>query len=317
MPNGNQGSNRLNSHDPTRQTASWGIGFAIAASLLFGSVTPLKKVLLHQIEPWMLASLFSLGAGIGLALVYGMRQLLARFSDVKPVRLQGIQLQDWGWLSAGILTGSVLAPVLLIFGLVYSPASIVSLLLNLEGALTALIAWFVFREKFSWRLLSGIGVIIAGSVLLSWTNYLAVGASWGSLAVIAACICWGIDNNLTRQISQRDSLQVATIRSCISGAVSVGIALLLGEAQPSLLAITGVSILGFFTHGLSLLCFVLALRYIGASRTGAYFSLTPFIGAIGSILFLGEQPPAYLFITLGLMMFGVWLCITEQIRQET
>ncbi len=295
----------------TRPQASLGIGFAITASLLFGSVTPLKKILLHQIEPWMLASLFSIGAGVGLALIYGWRELV-----VQPMQNRRIRRQDWGWLSAGILTGSILAPVLLIFGLVYSSAAAASLLLNLEGALTALIAWFIFREQFSWRLAAGIVVIILSSMFLSWTNYLEVGVSWGALAVIGACLCWGIDNNLTRQIAERDSLQVATIRSCISGVVSVGIALLMGEAQPTVKAITTVGILGFFTHGLSLLCFVLALRNIGASRTGAYFSLAPFIGALGSIMFLGEQPPPYLLITLALMMLGVWLCITEQMQQN-
>lgn len=278
-----------------------GVFCAIAASLLFGSSTPIAKVFLNQIEPWILAGWFSLSAGIGLGVCYLLSRGLSRKSSL-DTDLKG---KDWMWLSMATLAGGVTAPVLLMFGIANSPASSAALLLSLEGVLTALIAWFIFRERFDWRLAWGMATIIAGSVVLSAAKYSEFKVSWASLAVVGACLAWGIDNNLTRQISHKNPLQISTIKSCAAGVVNIAIALGLGESLPSPPLLLVTSAIGLLNYGVSLNLFVLALRYIGASRTGAFFSLAPFVGAALSVIALGERVTYQLVAAGGLIAFGV------------
>ena len=209
------------------------------------------------------------------------------------------------WLSGATLAGGVTAPVLLMFGIANSPASSAALLLSLEGVLTALIAWFIFRERFDWRLAWGMAAIIAGSVVISAAKYSVFKVSWGSLAVVGACLGWGIDNNLTRQISHKNPLQISTIKSCTAGVVNIAIALTLGESLPRLPLLLVTSAIGLLNYGVSLNLFVLALRYIGASRTGAFFSLAPFVGAILSVIVLGESVTYQLVVAGGLIALGM------------
>ena len=278
---------------------------AIAASLLFGSSTPIAKVFLDQIEPWILAGWFSLSAGIGLGIFYLLSRGLSRSSS--DTDLKG---KDWMWLSAATLAGGVTAPVLLMFGIANSPASSAALLLSLEGVLTALIAWFIFRERFDSRLAWGMAAIIAGSIVISTAKYSVFKVSWGSLAVVGACLGWGIDNNLTRQISHKNPLQISTVKSCTAGVVNLAIALALGESLPSKLPLLLVtSAIGLLNYGVSLNLFVLALRYIGASRTGAFFSLAPFVGAVLSVIALGESVTYQLVAAGGLIAFGVLVMV--------
>jgi drug/metabolite transporter (DMT)-like permease len=280
---------------------SRGAACAIAASLLFGSSTPISKVFLSQIEPWILAGLFSLSAGIGLGIYYILSRGLVRKSSPDK-NLEG---KDWIWFSAATLAGGVTAPVLLMFGIANSPASSAALLLSLEGVLTALVAWSIFRERFDWRLALGMAAIIAGSVVISSAKYSEFKVSWGSLAVIGACLSWGIDNNLTRQISHKNPLQIATIKSCIAGVVNITLALALGESLPSPPLLLVTSVIGVLNYGMSLILFVLALRYIGASRTGAFFSLAPFAGAVLSVIVLGDSVTYHLVAAGGLIALGM------------
>lgn len=225
--------------------------------------------------------------------------------------------KDWIWLSGATLAGGVTAPVLLMFGIANSPASSAALLLSLEGVLTALVAWLIFRERFDWRLTWGMAAIIAGSLVLAWAKYSEFRVSWGSLAVVGACLGWGIDNNLTRQISHKNSLQIATIKSCIAGVVNVTIALALGESLPTPPLLLLTSVIGMLNYGVSLILFVLALRHIGASRTGIYFSLAPFVGAVLSVIALGESVTYQMVAAGGLMAVGIWLCLPKPIRPTT
>lgn len=288
--------------------------YAMSAAFLFGTGAPFRKLLLdRQVDSLVLACLFSVGAAVGLAIIYLLRYWLTR----EPQSLHRVKSYDWGWLISGSLVGALISPILLVVGIASSSASTASLLLNLEGVLTAAIAWILFKEAFSWRIVWGMVAIISGSALLAWSTYREFGLTWGTIAIMGACFGWALDNNLMRKVSMRDSIQVSMLKSGLAGVLSLLILLPLQSSFPSMAIASVAGALGFITQGISLIFFVLALRYIGSSRTGAYFSLAPFIGAALSILLLNEPAPPFLFVTTGLMAIGVWLCITEQVHRDT
>jgi drug/metabolite transporter (DMT)-like permease len=289
-----------------------GVFFAIAAALLFGVSTPLAKALLGETTPQMLAGLLYLGSGLGLALI----QLISkRFQAQQPAEAS-LKQRDWLWLGGAILAGGVLAPVLMMLGLSATPAAIASLLLNLEGVLTALIAWFVFQEHFDRRIAIGMGAITAGSAVLSWQDHLNFNGNWGFLLIITACLGWAIDNNLTRKVASADPIAITILKGCVAGTVNISISMAMGNHLPSPLIIGLSFTMGFFGYGISLVLFILALRYIGTSRTGAYFAIAPFAGAAISVLFFKEVITSNLILATGLMGIGVWLHLTEQHDHE-
>lgn len=285
------------------QKFSSGVGVALGAALLFGFSTPLAKLLLGQVSPILLAGLLYLGSGVGLTVLRLLRS---------PQRAEArLSRRQWPWLGGAVFFGGALGPVLLMIGLRQTTAATASLLLNLEGVLTALLAWFVFRENFNRRIALGMLFIVAGGVLLSWHGTGLVLAP-GALAVAGACLCWGIDNNLTQKVSASDPFQIAAIKGLVAGAVNLIIALFLGAPFPAWPIVIGALAVGFFGYGLSLACFVLALRHLGTARTGAYFSLAPFAGALGALLLLREPVGPLFFVAALLMGAGVWLHLTER-----
>src|SRR5215469_3491337 len=288
-------------------SAKEGVTAALVAAVLFGASTPLNKLLLGHVSPSLLAGLLYLGSGLGLAVWIGLRGLLSG----KNNREARLGRPDLPWLGLAVLSGGIVAPVLLMFGLTVTSASSASLLLNLEGVLTALLAWFVFKENFDQRIMLGMAAILLGGVLLSWQSRPELGVPWGAIGIVGACFGWAIDNNLTRKISAADPAQVAALKGLVAGTTNVLLAFSIGARLPSIPGLAGAALLGFLSYGVSLTCFVLALRHIGTARTGAYFSTAPFIGAILSLALLHE-PVSWLFwIAGGLMIFGVWLHLTE------
>jgi drug/metabolite transporter (DMT)-like permease len=215
-------------------------------------------------------------------------------------------------LLGAILFGGIAAPVLLMLGLSVTPASSASLLLNMEGVLTSLLAWFVFRENFDRRIFIGMLLIIAGGLVLGWEQRPEIGMPWGALAIVAACLCWAIDNNLTRRISASDAVQIACIKGLAAGLVNLGIALSLGLALPGAGKSALAALVGFCGYGMSLVFFVLALQQLGTARTGAYFSIAPFVGAAVSLLMPGDAPGAGFWVASMLMGAGIWLHLTER-----
>lgn len=285
---------------------------AITAALLFGASTPLSKILLGSVDPVLLAGLLYLGSGCGLALWWFVRKRFQK-AQKKEASLKAIDLP---WLAGAILTGGVAGPVLLMAGLKATAASSASLLLNLEGVFTATLAWFVFRENFDRRIMLGMLSIILGGALLFWSAEEPFFISWGSFAVIAACLAWGIDNNLTRKVSAGDPIEIAAAKGLVAGAVNTLIALMSGAGVPGAFTLFASAWLGLFGYGLSLMLFVLALRHLGTARTGAYFSLAPFVGALMSVLILGEEVTPSLVTGTLLMGIGVWLHLTESHGHE-
>jgi len=286
-----------------------GILLALASAVLFGASTPFAKLLLGSVDPWLMAGLLYLGAGLGLAVLHVSRGVLRL-----PVIEAPLRRSDVPWLGAVILTGGVLGPLLLMLGLAHTEAAAASLLLNLEGLATMGLAWVVFREYVDRRLLLGAFAILAGAALLSWQG----GASfqWSGLLIAGACLCWGIDNNLTRKLSSSDPVQIAMLKGLVAGTVNLILAVWQGATLPSTGIVLAVGVVGLLGYGVSLALFVLGLRYLGAARTGAYFSLAPFVGAILAIPMLGESLSVQLIVAGCLMGFGLWLHLAEQHEHE-
>ena len=292
-------------------TAHWkqglqqpGVTAVLSAALLFGSSTPLAKWLLSSINPWLLASLLYLGSGVGLML----------YRLVRHPPEEKLPLDQWGWLAGAILAGGVAAPVLLMFGLTKLPASGTSLLLNMESVLTALLAWFVFGENFDRRIALGMITIVAGALVIGWPNEIRFSSFWPTLAVTGACLAWGIDNNLTRKVSLADATWIAMIKGWVAGSANLALAFWLDADWPSLPILSGALLVGGLAYGVSLSLFVIGLRHLGTARTGAYFSVAPFFGAVLAVPLLGEPVNAQLLFAATLMTLGLWLHLTEQHR---
>lgn len=279
-----------------------GIWLALGAALLFGAGTPAAKWLLGEASPWLLAGLLYLGSGLGLWIVRRARR-------APPAHMTA---NDRWWLAGAIVTGGVLGPLLLLWGLRQMPASGASLLLNAEGMFTALIAWFAFRENFDRRIAFGMVAIVAGATILSWPWEARIGELLPVLAVLGACLAWAVDNNLTRRVSLADADFIAMVKGLSAGSVNLALALLAGAAFPAPLVVGASMLLGFFSYGLSLALFVMALRHLGTARTAAYFSVAPFAGALIAILALHDPVSWQLVAAAALMGVGVWLHVTER-----
>ena len=283
---------------------------ALAAALLFGASTPLAKVLTGNLSPLLLAGLLYVGSGIGLGVLLLGRKLLARGGSL-PSASPGIPRAELPWLLGAIVAGGMLGPALLMLGLSTTDAASASLLMNVEGVLTAVIAWVVFKENADRQVVLGMVAIVLGGILLSWEPGGAA-LSPGALLIVGACLCWAVDNNLTRKVSTNDAMLVACLKGLIAGACNTAIALLGGAVIPAVPAM-GLSLLvGFLGYGLSLTFFVVGLRSLGTARTGAYFSVAPLFGVIISFVLWPKPPSALFWLAASLMGLGIWLHLRER-----
>lgn len=282
-----------------------GVQVALLSAALFGAGTPIAKLLLGQVSPWLLAGLLYCGAGAGLfliRLVRGLPRVRLKRSEILP-------------FVGAIVAGGVVAPVLLMLGLASMPASGASLLLNTEALFTALLAWFVFRENFDRRVAVGMIAIIAGAVVLSIPGGADLGSPLPALAVLGACLAWGLDNNLTRKVALTDATWLAAMKGSVAGPINLLLAFVLGARIPAAANVAFAMLVGFFAYGLSLVLFILAMRHLGTARAGAYFSIAPFFGALLALAF-GEPLTWPLAVAAVLMAIGVWLHLTEHHEHE-
>lgn len=285
------------------------VSFAIAAAVLFGASTPLAKLLVGDVSPVLLGGLLYLGSGVGLGLFRMLRD--------KAWKPSGLQAGEWPWLLGAIFFGGVLGPVALMYGLTTASGSAASLMLNLESVLTAVLAWAVFKENADKRIVLGMLAIVVGGAVLSWQPGGTDGSSLVGLAAIAiACLCWAIDNNLTRKVSASDAVFIASSKGLLAGLVNCAVALGMGASLPAVQTSLLAMAVGLLGYGISLVFFVLALRGLGTARTGAYFSTAPFIGSAVSLLLLGETATTAFWIASALMGLGVWLHLTETHEHE-
>lgn len=283
--------------------------YALLAAALFGASTPFAKLLAGELSPVLLAGLLYLGSGVGLALVRLVRD--------QGWKAPGLAPSEWPWLLGAILFGGVLGPIALLFGLTSTSGSTASLLLNLEAVLTAILAWFVFKESADRRIVLGMAAIVAGGAVLSWPTGETRPSSWmGPVLISLACLCWAIDNNLTRKVSASDALFIAGSKGLLAGTVNTLLALSMGAMLPDKAIALSTMAVGLLGYGISLVLFVLALRGLGTARTGAYFSAAPFIGAAVSVAVLGESTNWVFWLAAALMALGVWLHLTERHEHE-
>jgi drug/metabolite transporter (DMT)-like permease len=282
---------------------------ALLSALLFGVTTPLSKALLQaDVSPLLLAGLLYLGSGLGLATLRAMQD-----RGWSPTHLSRA---DSLLLGGATLAGCIVAPALLLFGLSFAEASRAALLLNLEVLFTAVLAVLAFREPVGLRMGLSLLALGGGGALLVWPR-----EGWDAqsvlppLAIVGACLCWAIDNNLTRRVSRGDARAIAMMKGLAAGLTNTLLALLLGSTLPSELAALGAVTLGCLGYGLSLMLFILALRQLGAARSSAYFASAPFIGAAVSIVLYGELGDERFWLGCLCMALGVWLLHTTE-RQE-
>lgn len=289
------------------KTKIYPISQVILASVLFGASAPLSKILLGQIEPIPLASFLYLGSGIGLLLL----QIFFTIAKKQSISEASLKKSDIPWLTGAIIAGGVIAPIILMISLKITPASTTSLLLNFEGVATTLIAVLFFKESVGKSLWKAIACITLASIILSWDFSNQWGFSIGSLGIIFACICWGMDNNFTRNISSKNPFTIVTVKGLAAGSFSLFLAFLLNNNLPNINSIFFTMILGFFCYGLSIVLFVFGMRELGSARASALFGTAPFVGSILSFIICGDTPNVMFFISLPIMVIGAALLLKE------
>jgi drug/metabolite transporter (DMT)-like permease len=281
--------------------------YIFISAALFGISPPLAKLLVKNIPPIVLAGLLYLGAFMGLSIYSVIRGIVS----TETTRSTNLERSDFPWLFGAILSGGVIAPICLMFGLNEISGFTASLLSNLEGVFTAIIAVIFFREHTGKRLWLALLCMTVAGVFLTWDSSQGKFNLSGPMLVALSMICWGIDNNLTRNISTRNPIQIALIKGFVSGSISVSLAYTLGMDIKWDLSLLYALLLGSFSYGISLVFFIKALEGLGSFRTGIFFSLAPFIGAVTSLILLQEWIGWVMLPAIILTIAGVWLISTE------
>lgn len=281
------------------------ICYALMAAVFYAINVPFSKILLLYISPVFMAGLLYLGAGIGIGTVY----LFRKNNESKDVRLCKKDLP----YTIGMVLLDVFAPILLMLGIKYGSSSNASLLGNFEIVATSLIALFIFKEKISWRLWLAILFITAASIILSFENCEGFDFSMGSLFVIGATICWGLENNCTRKISDKSTYQIVTIKGLCSGLGSVIVSVITGEINFTAKYIPFAMLLGFVAYGLSVFTYVRAQRNLGAAKTSAFYAVAPFIGAFLAFVLLNENLSARFLFALFVMILGTGVVVYDSL----
>lgn len=279
--------------------------FALLAAALYALSTPLSKPLLTAISPAILAGLLYLGAGMGIAVV-----MLLQYAVHLPCTQPSLEQADFGYLVAMVCFDTI-APIFLMLGRARTTAENVALLNNFEIVATSVLAFLFFREKISSQLWAAIALITTASLLLSFENIRSFSFSLGSLYVLLACLCWGMENNCTKRLSEKNPLQIVMVKGLGSGPLALSLGLLQGQKLPRLNDVLMAFLLGFLAVGLSVYFYVLAQRTLGAAKTSAYYASSPFIATLLSLLIFRKLPNPFFGIALSVMAAGVWLTLRE------
>ena len=292
----------------TRMKVLKATGLAIAAAALYAISTPFSKILLDGVSPTMMASLLYLGAGIGLLLVSCSRRIVGRESGEAP-----LDRSDLPYTVAMVVL-DIAAPILLMTGLTMTSSATTSLLNNFEIVATTVIALVIFRENVSKTLWTAILLVTVSSILLSVDDLSGLVLSPGALLVLGACFCWGLENNCTRRLSEKDPIQITTVKGIFSGLGSLAVALYLGNPIPGIALVCITLVLGFLSYGLSISSYIRAQRDLGASRVSAYYSLAPFIGVAIAFVLFRESLGWSFWVALVLMIAGTALVTIDALK---
>lgn len=283
-----------------------GIFLAVLAAALYAVNSPFSKLLLEYMPSTLMAGFLYIGAGVGMGVIALIRKV--RKTDAAEEKITKADLP----YTIAMIVLDIAAPIFLLLGLSFTTAANASLLNNFEIVATALIALAVFGEKISTRLWVGILFVTASCALLSFEDITSLDFSLGSLFILLASVCWGVENNCTRKLSSKDPLQIVLLKGIFSGLGSVCIGLCIGERITVVWSIFAVLAVGFVAYGLSIFFYVYAQRLLGAARTSAYYAVAPFIGTLLSLVIFRDVPPITYFIALVLMLIGAWLCAEDE-----
>ena len=283
-----------------------GIILAILAAALYAINSPFSKLLLDYMPSTLMAGFLYLGAGLGMGGVALFRKLTNREHTEEKITKSDLPY------TIVMIALDIAAPIFLLLGLTYTTAANASLLNNFEIVATSLIALVIFKEKISSRLWLGIGFVVSSCLILSFEDISSLKFSLGSLFILLACVCWGIENNCTRRLSSKDPLEIVLLKGIFSGLGSIAIGFAIGERVSHLWSVVAVLLVGCVAYGFSIFVYVYSQRLLGAARTSAYYSIAPFIGVLLSLLIFREIPPYTFFAALLFMAVGAWLCSSDE-----
>lgn len=286
------------------------IFWAILAAGLYALNAPVSKLLLEEVPPTMMAALLYLGAGMGLAVVRLVQRMTGKGKKEAPLTKKDMPY------TVGMVVLDIAAPIFLMVGLTMTTAANASLLNNFEIVATALIALFIFREAISRRLWLAIVLVTISSAILSVEDVTSFTFSYGSIFVLLACVCWGLENNCTRMISHKDPLEIVVIKGFGSGLGSLVLAFFLKENALPLVYGVCTLLLGFVAYGLSIFFYIYAQRYLGAAKTSAYYALAPFMATALSLVIFREKPSISFFIALLIMAVGTYFASTDNAAEK-
>ena len=284
--------------------------FAILAAALYAINVPLSKLLMQHAEPTMMAAFLYLGAGIGLFIFGKVQKTAGRGGKAEPLSKADLPY------TVGMVVLDIIAPILLMLGIARTSSANVSLLNNFEIVATSLIALLVFKEAISKRTWLAIVLVAAASVILSFEGEGSFDFNVGSLLVLGAATCWGFENNCTKMISGKSSVEIVTVKGCFSGLGSLIVAFTVGESLPALKYIALILLLGFVAYGLSINFYIMAQKDLGAAKTSAYYSVAPFLGVGFSMVLLREVPGAQFYVALAVMALSTVIMVKDTLSTE-
>jgi len=290
------------------KTKSLAVAYAVLAALFYAINTPISKILLNNVPVTFMASFLYLGAGVGVGIMY-------LFHWTKEKAEERLVKSDLPY-TIGMVLLDIAAPIFMMFGIKLGTASNASLLGNFEIVATTLIALCIFRELVSGRLWVAIGFITLSSIILSFEGKGSFHFSIGSLFVLLATTCWGLENNCTRKISEKSTYQIVVLKGICSGIGSFVIAMIIGEKLPAAKYIAMAMALGFVAYGLSIFTYIRAQRTLGAAKTSAYYALAPFMGAFLAFVFVGEKLSGSYLIALLFMLIGTGFVVWDTMAKS-
>lgn len=283
-----------------------GIYAALLSAILFGMSPVACKAIVGDMSPFLLAGLLYLGSGLGLA------GAVLRHPNQALEALRSLSRRQWGNFAGAIAAGGVTAPLFLAYGIRFGTATEVSLLLNFEAVATTLVAWIVFHEHIGRRVWIGKALIIGASILVVFSGGESIRLSLTGLSVLSACILWGVDNNLTRELESLPASLLACVKGLSAGIFNLLLSFFLFDSHFSAIQVSGSLLIGALSYGASLVLFIQALRAIGSARTSTWFASGPFIGTLLSVILLGERPPMEYWLAALVMLSGMFFLYGER-----
>jgi len=284
--------------------------YAISAAALYALNVPLSKMLLNYVEPTMMASFLYLGAGLGLFLYGWVEKRIGKSEGKEPLTKKELPY------TIAMVVLDIAAPILLMLGIARTNSANVSLLNNFEIVATSMIALVVFREVISKKLWFAIALVTIASIVLTFEGSGSFTLNQGSFFVLGACLCWGFENNCTKMISNKSSVEIVVIKGTFSGLGSLIVALVLGEHIPALQWLLCVLVLGFVAYGLSIHFYIMAQKDLGAAKTSAFYSIAPFLGVAFSMLLLSERPGFRFYVALIIMIISTYFMVKDTIELQ-